>query len=129
MDCPDCGAEAVAFAVPEQLELFVPAGETAVALCPACLTLRPATDPPAEPSFERVHRAFPTDPEAAIPMALLLGLLDELALYRSEISALLERVERAGVDPLLVLSRLAADPEFDPAVDLEARRRQLEQLL
>jgi hypothetical protein len=97
MDCPDCGADPVAFAVPEPLRAFVPGTETAVALCPACLHLQPATDPPAEPAFERVHETFPTDPEAAVPMALLLGLLDELALYRSEISALRERVERAGV--------------------------------
>jgi hypothetical protein len=129
MDCPDCGAEPVVFGVPEPFREFVRGTETAVALCPACLHLQPATDPPAEPAFGRIHEAFPTDPEAAVPMALLLGLLDELALYRSEISALLERVERAGVDPLLVLSRLARDPGFDPDVDLAARRQQLEQLL
>ena len=129
MDCPECGAEPVAFAVPESLRACVPGSETAVSLCPDCLGLQPTTDPPADPAFERVHPAFPTDPGAAVPMALLLGLLDELALYRSELSTLLERVERAGVDPLLVLSRLATDPELDPVVDLETRRHQLEQLL
>ena len=129
MNCPDCGAQPVAFAVPASLQEFVPGTETAVELCPACLCLQPARGPPAEPAFERVHGSFPTDPGAAVPMALLLGLLDELALYRSEISALLERVERAGVDPLLVLSRLARDPEFDSDVDIDARRHQLEQLL
>jgi len=129
MDCPDCEAEPVVFAVPEPLRGFVPGTETAVALCPDCLALQPATDPPAEPGFERIHRTFPTDPDAAVPVALLLGLLDELAVYRSEIAALLERAERAGVDPLLVLSRLARDPDTDPEVDLDARRHQLEQLL
>ena len=129
MDCPDCGTDPVAFSVPERLREFVPARAAAVALCPACLGLQPATGPPADPAYGRVHEAFPTDTDAAVPLALLLGLLDELALYRSEVSALLERVERAGVDPLLVLSRLAGDPAFEPAVDLEARRRQLEQLL
>lgn len=128
MDCPDCGTEPVVFAVPEQFQAFVPGTETAVGLCPACLGLQPASDPPADPTFERIHEAFPAD-RAPVPMALLLGLLDELALYRSELSTLLERVERAGVDALLVLSRMADDPGFDPAVDLEARRRQLEQLL
>ncbi|ERH08517.1 MAG: hypothetical protein J07HX64_00258 [halophilic archaeon J07HX64] len=129
MGCPDCGAELVAFAVPEPLREFVPGTETAVALCPDCLGLQPATDPPADPAFGRVHRAFPTDPDAAVPMGLLLGLLDELAVYRSEIAALLERVEQTGVDPLLVLSRLARDPDIDPGTDLDARRYQLEQLL
>jgi hypothetical protein len=129
MDCPDCGAQPVAFVVPEPLRELVPGTETVVALCPGCLGLQPATDPPAEPAFERIHRTFPTDPDAAVPMALLLGLLDELAVYRSEIAALLERAERAGVDPLLVLSRLAGDPDTDPEVDLDARRHQLEQLL
>ena len=118
----------VTFAMPESLHGAVPGIETAAGLCPDCLALQPATDPSAEPGFERVHEAFPTG-RAAVPMALVLGLLDELALYRSELAALLERVERAGVDPLLALSRMAGDPEFDPAVELETRRRQLEQLL
>jgi hypothetical protein len=129
MDCQDCGTESVVFAVPEPLRGFVPGTETVVALCSGCLDLQPATDPPAEPAFERIHRTFPTNPDAAVPMALLLGLLDELAVYRSEIAALLERAERAGVDPLLVLSRLDRDPDTDPEVDLGARRHQLKQLL
>ncbi|MFT4945084.1 MAG: hypothetical protein ACI9K3_001025 [Halovenus sp.] len=129
MDCPDCGTDPVTFAVPEPLRSSVPGSEAVVALCPDCLTLQPAADPPADPAFGRVHERFPTDPEAAVPMALLLGLLDELALYRTEVSTLLERVERAGVDPLLVLRRLANDPAVDPVVELATRRRQLEQLL
>ena len=128
MNC-HCGADAIAFAVPAAMRSCVPGSAAAVALCPDCLALRPTTDPPADPAFERVHGLFPTDPEAAVPMALLLGLLDELALYRTELSALLERVERAGVDPLLLLARLADDPAMDPGVDLAVRRRQLEQLL
>jgi hypothetical protein len=64
-----------------------------------------------------------------VPMALLVGLLSNLALYRSEISALLERVEREGTDPLLVLDRLAHDPDVQTDLDLAGRRRQLEQLL
>jgi hypothetical protein len=43
-------------------------------------------------------------------MALVVGLLSSLAVYRQEISALLEVVERAGVDPLLVVDRLAIGP-------------------
>lgn len=129
MDQHECGAEPVSFAVPDEYRALVPGEEAGVAFCPECLSLLPESDPDSNPSFEHIHPSFPQDPDAAIPMALLLGLLDELALYRSEVATLLEAVEQAGVDPLLVLSRLAADPDIDPSVDLDARRHQLEQLL
>jgi hypothetical protein len=130
MDCPDCGHDAVAFSVPETLRDVLPGDEPGVALCSHCLELFPVDDPPdAPPDFRRVSDAFPTHPEAAVPMALLVGLVSNLALYRSEISALLTRVERAGTDPLLVLDRLAHDPSIDAESDLERRRRHLEQLL
>lgn len=125
----ECGAELVSFAVPDEYRPLVPGEEAGVAFCPECLALLPESDPDATPAFEHIHPSFPQEPDAAIPMALLLGLLDELALYRSEVATLLEAVEQAGVDPLLVLSRLAGDPDIDPPVDLDARRHQLEQLL
>jgi len=50
-------------------------------------------------------------------------------MHREEITALLERVEREGVDPLLVLDRLDASYGEAAHVDLGRRRRQLEQLL
>lgn len=129
MDCPACGAPTVAFAVPADLREYLPGEDPGAALCTTCLHLHPVTDPPADtPDFERVSDAFP-DGEAAIPMALLVGLLDSLAQYRSEITALLERVERAGTDPFLVVDRLADDPGIDAAADLRRRRHQLEQLL
>lgn len=129
MDCPDCGSETVAFAVPAEYREFLPGDEPGAALCTRCLTLRPVADPPeGTPDFGRVSDAVP-EGEAALPLALMLGLLDELALYRAEIGELLLAAERAGVDPLLVLDRLAADPEIDAAADLSGRRRQLEQLL
>jgi len=131
MDCPECGAATVSFAVPSDLREYLPAAAPGAALCTRCLALRPVEDPPAGPEsdFERVGETFPSNPEAAVPMALLVGLLSSLATNRAEISALLERVERAGTDPLLALDRLAADPDVDAAVDLRTRRRQLEQLL
>jgi hypothetical protein len=129
-DCPACGATTVGFAVPEDLRASLPGSESAAALCTRCLALHPIdAAPAAEPSFQAISDAFPSDPDAALPMALLVGLLDNLALYRSEIATLLERVEQAGTDPLLVLDRLAHDPDVEAAVDLAGRRRQLEQLL
>lgn len=130
MDCPDCGAATLAFRVPEAHRDLLPGDESGAALCTQCLALHPVADPPADlPDFQRVSDAFPTNPEAAVALALLVGLLDSLALYRSEISALLARVEREGVDPLLALDRLATDDDVDSEVDLADRRRQLEQLL
>jgi hypothetical protein len=130
MECSECTAESVAFDVPSEFEAYLPGAEPGVALCPRCLHLDPVGEPPeGPPSFERLSDAFPTDPDAGVPMALLVGLLPNLALYRSEISALLERVEREGTDPLLVLDRLAREPDVRPDLDLSGRRRQLEQLL
>ncbi len=129
MDCPDCGAESVGFPVAEDLREYLPGSESGAALCTRCLALHPIENPPdGRPDFQRVSDAFPSDADAALPMALALGLLGTLALYRSEISDLLSRVERAGADPLLVLDRLAADGSVATDLDLAGRRRQLEQL-
>lgn len=124
MDCPDCGTAMVTFAVRPELRKHLPAEVPAAAVCPSCLALRPVETLDSSPDFERFGDAFPTG-EAAVPMALLLGLLDSLALHRRDIAALLERVERAGTDPLLVVDRIPADPDFD----LVRRRHQLEQFL
>lgn len=130
MDCPACGSEMLAFRVPEELQFALPGDDPGVALCRRCLRLSPVADPPAAtPDFQAVSEAFPSNPTAALPMALLVGLLENLALYRDEIEELLGRVERAGVDPLLVLDRLDRDPALAPATPLSGRRHQLEQLL
>jgi hypothetical protein len=130
MNCPDCAVKLVTFTVPSEYREYLPGSEPAAGLCPRCLSLEPVSDPPeGDPEFDRVGEAFPTAPEAALPMALLVGLLENLALYRSEISALLEAVERAGTDPMLVLDRLSHDASVETDIDLTGRRRQLEQLL
>jgi len=128
MECQECSAATVSFAVPAEYESHLPGEEAAVALCTRCLAVHPATDPTDEPDFERVSDSFPSG-EAAVPLALLLGLLGNLALYRDEITELLDAVERAGTDPLLALDRLARDPGIETDLDLSGRRRQLEQLL
>lgn len=118
------------FAVPPAYREYLPGEAPGAAVCTRCLTLQPVDDPPSEtPDFDRVSDAIPDNPDASIPLALMLGLLENLALYRAEIGDLLAAVERAGVDPLLVLDRLDRDPEIEAAADLGARRRQLEQLL
>jgi hypothetical protein len=129
MTCPECGTETVDISVPDEYQEYVPGTEPAVGLCPHCLSLTARESAASDPDFARISDAFPTTPDSAIPMALLVGLLDNLALYRSEISTLLAEVERAGVDPLLVLDRLAHDRDIDTELDLAGRRTQLEQLL
>jgi len=130
MDCQACGAETVVFAVPRTYREYLPGEEPGAALCTHCLTLQPVADPPADPpDFGPVSDAIPESREAAVPLALLVGLLENLALYRTEVEDLLAAVERAGVDPLLVLDRLDRDPDVDAVADLGRRRHQLEQLL
>jgi hypothetical protein len=124
MDCPDCGAATVAFAVPDDIYEF---DGPAAALCTHCLALHPTESADANPDFAAVSDDFPTG-GAAVPMALAVGLLDSLALHRGTVERLLERVEQEGVDPLLVLDRLAGDPDLDPEIDLATRRRQATQL-
>lgn len=131
MICSECGGERLPFAVPEPLRQYLRGDSPYVALCTRCLTLDPVEDAPADlPDFTTVSDAFPADREAAAALALAVGLLaDSLALHRSEIESLLERVERAGTDPLLAIDRLAGDPGLDPAFDWDRRQPQLEQLL
>jgi hypothetical protein len=130
MDCPDCQAPTISFAVPDTYREYLPGDEAGAALCTDCLNLHPVGEPPDEtPDFQEISDAFPSDADAALPMAILVGLVGNLALYRSAISDLLSEVEQAGADPLLVLDRLANDGGVSPAADLKRRRHQLEQLL
>ena len=130
MSCPDCGGDLVPFPVPADLRQFLPGDEPGASVCRSCLALQPEAEPPsAVPDFTGLDGAFPDDDSAAVPLVLLVGLLDSLATHRAEITALLERVEREGVDPLLVLDRLDAGYGEQAHVDLGSRRRQLEQLL
>jgi len=129
MTCPACGSEQLLLAVPADLREYLPEESERVAVCTHCLALEPTDDePPESPDFARISDAFPGG-DAGVAMALAVGLLDSLALYRSEIAALLERVERGGTDPLLVLDRLDADSELEPHFDVDRRRTQAEQLL
>jgi len=130
MGCSDCDGALVIIAVPADLREHANGSETA-AICARCLSLHEGVGEATtgERDLSTICEGFPTDPEAAVPMAMALGLLlDSLALNRDAVETLLERVERAGVDPLLVVDRLLADPSVEPADDLERRRHQLEQL-
>ncbi len=129
MACSACGAETVDFLVPDADREYAPEGAHAASICSRCLTVEAADEGCDDPDFTRVSGAFPTRPDAAVPLALALGCCESLATNRTAIETLLERIERAGVDPLLALDRLLAEPSVEPAIDLERRRVQLESLL
>lgn len=132
MECIECEGETTAFTVPEEFRDVLPKNAGAAAVCTSCLTLQPPAPEETrhdDPDLTQISDAFPANPEAAVPMAIAVGLLESLALNRSKIERLLEHVEQTGNDPLLVLDRLATDPQLDPAMDLRGRRRQLEQLM
>lgn len=129
MDCLNCGTPLYAFSVPDDLREHLPERSAAVGVCPTCLHLEPADEGTDDPDFDAISGALPDRREPAAAVLLAVGLLSSLALNRERIAALIERAERAGVDPLLVIDRLAADPSLDPEVDLERRRTQLLQLL
>lgn len=129
MPCQDCGAETVAFAVPESLREHVPEDAPAVAVCTRCLAREALAEAPADPpDFGRIHADFP-EGAAGPPAALAVSLLDSLALYRGNIEALVAAAEAEGADVLLLVDRLAASGAIDTDTDLERRRHQLEQLL
>lgn len=129
MDCPNCRAPMVSFEVPAEFQSSVPEESDAAAVCPECLTLAASEEATPDPRFDRISSAFPTDGPAAVALTIAIGLLDSLALHRNELEELLEVVESAGVDPLLVLDRLHTQGGVQPHFDLDRRRHQLEQLL
>lgn len=130
MDCPECGAPMVDFAVPSGFQEAAPAGSDAAAICTQCLRLFPVEADATDPDFSRVIDAFPDADEGGIQMALAVGLLVEsLALNRETVASLLEQVIDQNADPWLVFERLAISPTVQPDADIERASRQLEQLL
>ncbi|MDG5760686.1 DUF6276 family protein [Natronococcus sp. A-GB1] len=137
MTCSACGSDAtIVLSLSAEYRDHAPANAAVVSVCTRCLTVDPVeseADSTAEsddkPDFARISDALPPRPEQAIPLVLAIDLSSSLATNRAAIESLFEDVERAGTDPLLAIDRLVADPTLEPAVDLERRRHQLEQLL
>ena len=131
MRCPECDGEVLAVPVPDELRGYLPSDPDVAAVCRRCLTTTPY-DGPATNDPEAVadlSDELPSNTGTALAVTVFVTLCGSLALYRAEIEELVSRIERAGVDPLSALDRLAADPDLDLAIDVERRRPQLVQLL
>lgn len=128
--CSTCNADAVAFQIPEAIAEEVPLESHFASICRVCLTVDPLEQAPTTTeSLSVVSEAFPEDTAHAAAVASLIGLLESLALNRTGIEAVVEHLEAEGIDPLLVLARLVEDDTLRPAIDLDRRRHQLEQVL
>jgi len=117
MSCPDCDGELAVFAVPEPLESHAPEAALTVGLCADCLRLHSTEAPLTEGDSRPLADALP-EGDAGAALALLVGMLDSLALNRAGIVDCVEFAERAGADVHLALDRLqraATDPHFDVA--------------
>ncbi|KYH25189.1 hypothetical protein HAPAU_27730 [Halalkalicoccus paucihalophilus] len=130
MDCATCGDETLLVSAPD-LVAYLPGEPGTIAVCRTCLSVVPAEAEPVDDPADvaALSTGLPDDPDTALALALLVTLCESLALYRSEIEELVERIERAGVDPLSALDHLENDPSLDLALDVERRRHQLVQLL
>jgi len=130
MPCQLCGADTVAFPVPDDLRAHLPDDRAGAELCTRCLAVAPVDDPPTDyPDFRAVSDAFPVNDDAGAALACLLALLDSLVLYRDELDHVATYAETRGADVLRFLERVDADPGLDPHFDVARRTRQLEQFL
>lgn len=126
--CSTCRAESIPFVIPETYRDVSPVDTQAAAACRVCLTVDPY-DGSGDDSVSPISDALPADRDTAAGVVLLIGLMESLALNRQAIESLVQTLESEGVDVLLVLRRLADDPDIRPAIDLGRRIHQVEQLL
>lgn len=125
MDCSE-HPPSIAVSVPEDLREYAPDNAATISQCPRCLVVTPGGSDPQSPQAISTH--YPSG-AAGVGIILLIHLLDSLAHNRSAIRELVTTIEYHGTDVFATLSRLQADATVDPAVELDRRLVQLEQLL
>ncbi|WP_410765838.1 DUF6276 family protein [Haloferax sp. DFSO60] len=127
MSCPMCGGDTAVFAVPEELSAHAPDDTDRVALCGDCLRVH-ASDAPVTTDSNRPLAEIVPATDGGAALALVIGMLDSLALNRAAIVSCLEYAEAEGVDVHLALARL---DDSVPAAhfDIERRTTQLDSFL
>ncbi|AGN00304.1 hypothetical protein L593_01765 [Salinarchaeum sp. Harcht-Bsk1] len=125
MSCTRCDEPTVDLVVPESLQPY--AQGATVSVCTNCLTVE-AGEGGSGHDLDAISEDLP-EGDAGVGTLLLVDLLDSLATNRADIEGLIDEIEADGADPMLALDRLANDPGLDPAVDIDRRRTQLEQLV
>ena len=130
--CDRCDGETVVRPVPDGCRGLLADDPPLVRLCERCLDVLPAPGTPVTRDWDpaTVSESLPTDPAAAVAVALLVTLLGSMALNRSKIERVVDYLEvDAGVDPLLAIQRVRSDDLLQPAADLGRREPQLAQVL
>lgn len=127
MPCPECGGDEVVFAVPEPLEEYAPEGSVTIGLCGDCLRVHPSDGRLTDDETRPLAHIVPNGGGGAA-VAMLVGLLDSLALNREAIVECTEYAEREGVDVHLTLDRLEQSVP-DAHFDVARRHSQLEAFL
>ncbi|MFC7204784.1 DUF6276 family protein [Haloferax namakaokahaiae] len=127
MSCSECDGDTAVFAVPDDIASYAPDDAKRVSLCGDCLRVHASDDPVTADSNRSLADIVPaTDGGAAL--ALVIGMLDSLALNRAAIVTCLEYAEADGVDVHLALDRLAESvPEAH--FDVARRHAQLDSFL
>ena len=129
--CAVChSTETVNQPVPSSCRDILEDDPAVVAVCESCLGVTPV-DGPIDTTWHpsETNSALPNEPSAAVGVALLVSLLDSLALNRRAIVTVVRFLEECGVDPLLQLDRITTTPTLNPHIDVPGRRDQLAQVV
>lgn len=129
--CPECGGSVTIRSIPAGCRGILGDDPATAAVCKTCLTVTPSPGVPVELGWDPgdVSDALPSNADAFVAVALLVNLLESIALNREDILTVVDYLETHGVDALLAIDRLSIDSSLSPQVDLDRRYHQLAQII